>query len=598
MRHVIDDPWLSVLVWSAVKGLLVLAAAGLVCALLRRRSAATRHLVWSLAIASLLVMPILSAGLPMYALPVLPSEWAAIRGAGPPGEVTTAGSRRADKERAAGAGSSENEPRAPNARRVQGDHGHRGNSVWVLGIWLLGTASILLPLLVGSLIAWRRRRAARSITSGPWTELLAELRQRMDLRKRPRLLLSDQASMPVTTGLLRPAIVLPIGAGDWSEPQRRVVLLHELAHVKRRDCLTQLIAQLALAAYWFNPVAWLAVRRLRIERERACDDLVLLAGSKASDYADHLLQMVRSLRSPRCLSLAAVSMARKSRFESRLLAILEEGGSRRPLTLRVAAVGLLAVAAAVTPLAAIELVAKPRSWPAILTETFDAYSTDPPPGPQRQVVPSWVEFYHGPGGKPRVYSRREANGLGVAIKVSDSVWYGQAGKSLHFLDSNLRIAAQLCRTFPSGPATSVVLEYYMRTHDRQGIGVGVLLDGYVVIDHTVVFTAGHIAVIANTGWIKRDLLSYREKTWYYVRRELDCERKMGTFYVEELLDGRKVGDPSNRSASYTDVGSSLRNRHIFGIRIEGSIGDKSDCYLDNIRIRAVPTSRSGGGKNE
>ena len=83
-------------------------------------------------------------------------------------------------------------------------------------------------------------------------------------------------------------------SAGWPTDRRRDVLLHELAHVKRLDCLTQALAQVACALYWFNPRHGSRARRMRVERERACDDLVLGAGTRASDYAGHLLEMAQA----------------------------------------------------------------------------------------------------------------------------------------------------------------------------------------------------------------------------------------------------------------------------------------------------------------
>ena len=81
--------------------------------------------------------------------------------------------------------------------------------------------------------------------------------------------------MPMAWGLLRGQIMLPAEAVDWSEEQVDAVLLHELAHLRRRDPLSLLAAHLVRSIYWFHPAVWAVAWRLRVERERACDDLVL-----------------------------------------------------------------------------------------------------------------------------------------------------------------------------------------------------------------------------------------------------------------------------------------------------------------------------------
>ena len=101
-------------------------------------------------------------------------------------------------------------------------------------------------------------------------------------------------TMPMTWGLWRARLLVPEQAADWPAGQRRDVLLHELGHIRRWDCLTHLLSQLACALYWFNPLAWVAARRMQVERERACDDLVLNRGAEASAYARHLLRSVSS----------------------------------------------------------------------------------------------------------------------------------------------------------------------------------------------------------------------------------------------------------------------------------------------------------------
>jgi TonB family protein len=165
---------------------------------------------------------------------------------------------------------------------------------------------------------------------------------------------SGAGSMPMTFGILRSAVFMPSDAGAWSHDRRRIVLLHELAHVRRGDVVTHLLARAALAVYWWNPLAWKAWREFLKERERATDDLVLNAGARASEYANHLLEVARTMHSAPGLGCAAVAMARRSQLEGRLMSILDAGVNRRaPGRAAALVAGLLAIAM-VAPFAAIQ----------------------------------------------------------------------------------------------------------------------------------------------------------------------------------------------------------------------------------------------------
>ncbi len=159
--------------------------------------------------------------------------------------------------------------------------------------------------------------------------------------------------------MLRPVLVLPRAAAAWNADRRRVVLLHELAHVRRRDTLARLAAETVAALYWFHPLARAAVAALRREGERAADDLVLGAGTRPSDYAAHLVAIVRGLaREPERWALA---MARPSQVEERVRAILDPALERRPMgawQARLAASALVAGAALV---ATVHLGVAPRA---------------------------------------------------------------------------------------------------------------------------------------------------------------------------------------------------------------------------------------------
>ena len=362
------NTWLEILLSTSLKGVLILIIAAALSFALRKASAASRHLVWSLAIASLLALPVLSFGLPSWQVPVLPFEFSAGQSeiatitpamnssqVQPPEPVAVVSNPSPVRERkpspsqatwpVMSVGGSE---QASTAKAES-----FGWTVWALIIWLAGAALILARLAVGVASAWWVVRRAERINDDEWLNLANRLALRVGLARRVALLKSDGVTMPLTCGVMRPAILLPADSDDWPDERRHVVLLHELAHVRRRDCLTQILAQVACAIYWFNPLTWTAARQLRMERERACDDQVLDAGTKASDYADHLLDIARRLRTRNCSWLASVAIARRSQLEGRLLAILDPSVSRRGLS-RIGSVAVaLIVACIILPLASL-----------------------------------------------------------------------------------------------------------------------------------------------------------------------------------------------------------------------------------------------------
>ena len=125
------------------------------------------------------------------------------------------------------------------------------------------------------------------------------------------------------------------------------MLGHEIAHIQRHDWLVQIAAEAIRAIYWFNPVFWLACRRLRRESEQACDDAVLRLGVPPRDYAMHLLGVARSCRSSSLPVAAVMPMARPSTLERRIAAMLNPSLGRRALSrwaVAVTVVGLLGVA--------------------------------------------------------------------------------------------------------------------------------------------------------------------------------------------------------------------------------------------------------------
>ncbi|HSU13979.1 M56 family metallopeptidase [Longimicrobium sp.] len=304
------------------KSTLLLGAAAGGARALRRGSAAARHLVWALALGGLMALPALVLLLPDWK----PALLAILR---PPGSAAawTAASIPAV-------------PASPHPLLLL-----------AAAVWAAGALVVLGRLGMGLHGVRKLARAAEPVTDPRWTELLERFAAAVGVRRPVALLRSREAAMPLTWGAFRPAILLPAEADGWSAKRRRVVLLHELAHVARRDCLMQLGAEICCAVYWFHPGAWWAARQMRVEREQACDDLVLSAGARASDYAGHLLDVARAYRAPALA--AAIAMARPSHLEGRVRAVLEATRDRRAVTGRTAAICAGAVLLATLPLAAV-----------------------------------------------------------------------------------------------------------------------------------------------------------------------------------------------------------------------------------------------------
>lgn len=220
--------------------------------------------------------------------------------------------------------------------------GTRGtNPLGTLGT--LGTIGTLVVLgwyvicwLASGLTIWRSRPAPAE-----WVAEARAVAARLRMRE-PSLRRSPHDGSPHVAGLFRSVVMMPPQAAHWTTEARQAALVHEFAHIRRRDRLTQAVAQLAGALYWFNPLVWHAAAALGRERERACDDEVLRLGARPSEYATLLLDLARQ-PAPQWPPATALSMARRSAIEGRLLMILADAvktprrSSRWPVTAGVAA---------------------------------------------------------------------------------------------------------------------------------------------------------------------------------------------------------------------------------------------------------------------
>jgi carboxyl-terminal processing protease len=401
MFHLSSSDALAILLDASLKGAMLLAAAGLLALACRRGTAAARHLIWSLAIVGVLSLPILSMVLPSWRLPVSSPLIAN-------GAITQTGRSQAHVpgvnglpgNPGSGAGpvllaATMHVPRVEPAAHPQTTPyppalaaqtaATWSLSDWIVATWIGGALLAALQIMAGWASLLWLRLGSRRLTDNRLSDLLHELTAELGLRRNVVLLQSHTRLIPMTWGLREPVILLPEDAETWSPDQARTVLLHELVHVKRWDCLTQLLGHCARALYWFNPLAWLAVARLRAEQEQACDDGVLNAGSDAADYAEHLLTITAGRPSSLLSAPVALAMGKSRRIERRLLAILDVSRSRRPLSRRLTFVAGLASLCLVLPLASLTFQARAARAAAADTSD-DAKNTDSPETAAKKLV--------------------------------------------------------------------------------------------------------------------------------------------------------------------------------------------------------------------
>ena len=293
--------------------------------LLRKKSAAARHWVLSAAIVLAVVTPILTAVMPAWNMPDAVVNHPAI--APIQQQITRMTRPSADNGTA----------QAP-VTPLTGSHSERPASAishWLPEfVWSLGVAIGLVVLATGLVRLARVTSASATMAAGRWPQLVEQISTEYRLRRSVRLLQSLNCSILLTWGVLRPRIVLPAGAGDWPVDRARIVLRHELAHIRRYDWLVQMIAQLFRIVYWFNPLVWMVCRRLRLESECACDDAVVTGREaiEGHEYAAHLLDLARTLNRTNSAWSSALTMAQSSTIERRFSAMLNPALNRRPVT--------------------------------------------------------------------------------------------------------------------------------------------------------------------------------------------------------------------------------------------------------------------------
>ena len=421
---------------AAAKSVLIFAAAMLLSVALRRRSAASRHSLWVAAMAGMFCLPLMRLTLPAWRLHVLPPATMSVRfqpgasikarpevkSAVAPGlnavpltarnlvtHATAAGAAVAAHGDAV-APSSTAYAMSPRATRAASGRVLRTVSGAFVMLWMAGAVCLFLRLGAGLIGAWR---LVRSCEPMPPTAIMEAGARLLSVSSRVQVRIGATASqprVPMTCWGRAPIILLPSSASEWPQERLRSVVLHEMAHVKRRDWFTMLLAQTVCAIYWMNPLAWIAGRLLRLEAEKASDDLVLLSGVSPVDYATHLVAVARSLVS-RDRPVAAMAMARQSDIAQRLSAILafraaqaSRGGGRVLAIVVLVVAGLLASVQLSPRGQAIRAVVLGAASGVLRAQLINTFVTDPgmntvafTPDSARMLTGSWDDRPPAPG---------------------------------------------------------------------------------------------------------------------------------------------------------------------------------------------------------
>lgn len=331
---------------SALKASLILVLACTIVAMFKRRDSSLKHKVYAIAFAGIIAMPVMTS--------VLPS-WNVIPWAGEGNRISKLGQLlTADNSQSVAVGSeelglqeelSEGSGRISPLDLVQKTESNplieavsstsKGLldlpiSTLIFLVWALGAAGIIVHMLSGFMGVRVLSMRASVITAGEWLDVSEEVGDRLFLTREVKMLKSASVKTPLTWGGLKPVVMLPAESDSWPLSKKISVLTHEYAHIKRWDTAFYTVSRLACGLYWFNPLVWYAAKKQREEREYACDQVVIAAGTSPSDYAEHLIEIARTFNSGEKHPFGVLSMAKPSQLEGRVLSVLAEESSTGP----------------------------------------------------------------------------------------------------------------------------------------------------------------------------------------------------------------------------------------------------------------------------
>ena len=305
-----------------LKILMLISATMVLAKTILKSSAIIRHALWLVTFFIILLLPFLSALTPQWYLPLLEmkvtkiehdSTIVPIEPVQTDTKVVATGSKTVGKVI----------PVQPSSHSVRINwRSFFTLSYFWIGLWAIGFFVFNFRNIIGQYRLHKLIKTARITTDDLTSSYREEIKRRYNISSYIRILKSKSVATPLVTGIFRHRIILPDDYTNWSKENLKLVLLHEAAHIKRRDVITHFVVQLITTFYWFNPLVWLAQRQFILEREHACDDLVVAHATKPSAYADMLLDFAKSSISTPHTAYVGLSMARSTQIEGRLLAIL------------------------------------------------------------------------------------------------------------------------------------------------------------------------------------------------------------------------------------------------------------------------------------
>ena len=324
------DTILGALGGSSLRATVIAIAVACTLRGMRVKSPVIRHLAWSGVLLVMLLLPLISVWAPRISIPLLPpasnSEVQKPQDT-IPGKDTFLNAKVSRSEAARlDAPGPIKAPRQVTGRTASGLRW--GAYQVVLIFYSIGFLVFIMRLLAGMLLSCRLARTA--------------------LRDEKGFYLS-QLSAPLTIGLFRPRILLPLESRHWDSSKRSAVLVHEEEHVRRHDPLVQWLCLLNRSIYWFHPLAWWLCGRLSELAEQLCDEAVIARGHDRIEYAEHLLDFARSVKGRGALVAAWASSLHGSALATRIRRIVNQGGSPAISRIRLVLVAVLCAGVSLVP---------------------------------------------------------------------------------------------------------------------------------------------------------------------------------------------------------------------------------------------------------